>query len=156
VGLGFEVAAFSANQVEAAGARDDPFHLRRLLLGDRHRLALVGTPAAVCRVLDVAEALELLGCERFASFDQVALAADGPGFGGWPQQGTAKGAVVVAGVPARGCKRTASRARGPRSGKSSAMWSGGGGVVVRTIGTPPAWKACGTRSCDGEDGSRQP
>jgi hypothetical protein len=85
VGLRFEIAAFAATQVEAAGAGDDPFHLGRFLLGDRHRLALVGAPAPVGRVPDVAEALELLGCERFASFDQVALAADGPRFGGWPQ-----------------------------------------------------------------------
>jgi hypothetical protein len=40
--LRFEVAAFSVHQVEAAGARDDPVHLRRLILGDRHGLALVG------------------------------------------------------------------------------------------------------------------
>lgn len=37
--------------------------------------------------------------------------------------------------PGPGCRRTASRASGPRSGKSSSMWSGGGGLV-RTIGTP--------------------
>jgi hypothetical protein len=47
--------------------------------------------------VDVTEALEILRRKRIAPFDQVALAADGPGLRSGPQQGTAKAAVIPAG-----------------------------------------------------------
>jgi hypothetical protein len=109
----------------------------------------------VGRVLDGAEALELLGRERLASFDQVALAAEGPGLGSGPQQGAAKGAVVVAGGAGAGVQADGQPCKWTQVGEElvdvQRRWWGG--ADHRTL---PAWKACGTGSCDGEDGSRQP
>ena len=81
------------------------------------------------RVLDGAEALELLGCERLASFDQVAHAADGPGLGGWPQQGTAKRALAMAwgaGAGVQADRRPRKRAKlGEELGDVQRRWWGG-------------------------------
>jgi hypothetical protein len=61
---------------------------------------------------------------------------------------------VVARIPVRGVggppavQVDPGRGRARRCGAAVVGWCGPSGH--------PAWKACGTRSCDGEDGSRQP
>jgi hypothetical protein len=131
VRLRLTVDAFPGGQVEAAGARHDPVHLRRLLHGVLK--GLTGPPAPVCRVEDGTEALQIRRRDRLASFGRERL-AHGPGRIGGPQQGAAQRAVTPAwgaGAGVQADRRSCEPAKlGEDGGDVQRWWWGGPAHLV--------------------------